>query len=95
MIFITYPLIWTQNVVDKIWQKHHRLTAEEVDEAIFDDSPVCIKGVSGSYWVYARSMSGRFLFIVLRKKPGKGRYKVITARDMIEKETRYFQQYRK
>jgi hypothetical protein len=50
VIFITYPLTWTQSVVDKIW---------------------------------------------LRKKPGKGVYKVITARNMIEKEKKYYLQYRK
>lgn len=94
MIFINYPLVWTQMVVDKIWQKHN-LTAEEVEEGIFDDSPACIKGVSDSYWVYGKTIPGRFIFIVLRKQAGKGCYKVITARDMVEKEKKYYQQFRK
>lgn len=46
MIFITYPLVWSQTVVDKIWQKHN-MTAEEIEESIYDDNPACIKGLSG------------------------------------------------
>jgi uncharacterized DUF497 family protein len=94
MLFITYPPLWTQTVIDKIWQKHN-LTAEEVEEAIYDDKPYSIKGVSGSYWVFGHTISGRLIFIVLRRKTGKGCYKVITARDMVEKERRYYRQYYK
>jgi uncharacterized DUF497 family protein len=89
LIFITYPLIWSQAVVDKIWQKH-RVTPEEVEEAICDDKPTCHKGTSNSYYVYGQSASGRYLFIVLIKKGGRARYKVITARDMQDKEKRYY-----
>ena len=89
MIFVTYPLMWTQEVVDKIWQKHH-VSADEVEEAMFDDSPAGSKGAAGSYWVYGQTVSGRYLFIVLRKREGKGRYKVITARDMEESERKYY-----
>ena len=50
MIFITYPLIWSQAVVDKIGQKHH-VTPEEVEEVIYDDKPICHKGTQNSYCV--------------------------------------------
>jgi len=90
LIFITYPLIWTQAVVDKIWQKH-RVTPEEVEEAIYDDKPICHKGASNSYCVYGQAVSGRYLFIVLIKKGRGARYKVITARDMQDKEKRYYE----
>lgn len=93
MIFITYPLIWTQDIVDKIWQKHH-VTPEEVEEVIYDDRPVCHKGTSNSYYVYDKAVSGRYLFIVLVKKGGRARYKVITARDMQDKEKRYYDKHR-
>ena len=93
MIVITYPLIWTQSVVDKIWSKH-RVTPEEVEEAICDDKPICHKVTSNSYCVYGQAVSGRYLFIVL-KKIGKGaRYKVITAREMPDKEKRYYEKHR-
>lgn len=94
MIFISYPLIWTQTVIDKIWQKHN-LTAEEVEEAIFEDNPYCIKGRSCSYWVFGCTIAGRFIFVVVRRKTGKGSYKVITARDMVEKERKYYLKSRK
>lgn len=92
MIFITYPLIWTQAVVDKIWHKH-RVTPEAVQEAIYDDKPICHKGTSISYCVYGQAVSGRYLFIVVRKKGKGARYKVITARDMQDKEKRYYKKH--
>jgi len=92
LIFITYPLIWTQAVVDKIWQKH-LVTSEETEEAIFDNKPICHKCASNSYCVYGKAMSGRYLFIVLRKKDRGARYKVITARDMQDKEKRYYEKH--
>ncbi len=92
MIFITYPLIWTQAVVDKIWQKH-RVTPEEVEEAILDDKLICLKGASNSYCVYGQAVSGRYLFTVVRKKDKGARYKVITARDMQDKEKRYYKKH--
>lgn len=93
MIFIIYPLIWTQAVVDKIWQKHH-VTPEEVEEAIFDNKPICLKGTTNSYWVYGRAISGRYLFIVLRRKGKRARYTVITVRDMQDKEKQYYGKHR-
>lgn len=92
MVFITYPLIWSQEVVDKIWQKHH-VSPEEVEEAIYDDKPICHKGAANSYCVYGQAMSGRYLFIVVRKKDKGARYKVITARDMQDKEKRYYDKH--
>ncbi len=92
MIFITYPLIWSQTVVDKIWEKH-RVSPEEVEEAIFDDEPICLKGPSNLYWVYGQTVSGRYLFIVLRKKNRGAQYKVISARGMQDKEKRYYKKH--
>lgn len=89
MIDIDYPLIWTQGVVDKVWQKHE-VTPEEVDEAIFDDKPICHRASQGSYCVYGQSISGRYLFIVLRTTIKKRIFKVITARGMDDKMKRYY-----
>lgn len=93
MIVITYPLIWTQAVVDKIWHKHH-VTPEEVEEALCDDKPICHKVTSSSYCVYGQAVSGRYLFIVLARKGRGSRYKVLTARDMQDKEKRYYEKHR-
>lgn len=92
MIYVKYPLIWSQGTVDKLWQKH-RLSPEEVEEAIFDDRPICHKGPSGSYCVYGKAVSGRYIFIVVRKKNGGVKYKVITARDMQDNEKRYYNKH--
>jgi uncharacterized DUF497 family protein len=93
LIFITYPLIWTQAVVDKIWQKH-RVTPEEVEEVIYNNKPICHKGTSNSYCVYGKAISGRYLFIVIMKKGKGARYKIVTARQMQDKEKRYYEKHR-
>ena len=92
MIYVTYPLIWRQRTIDKIWQKH-QLSPEEVEEAVFDDEPICHKGPSNSYCIYGRAMSGRYLFIILREKNRGAQYRVITARDMQDKEKRYYKKH--
>lgn len=93
LIFVTYPLIWSQSVIDKIWQRHY-VTPEEVEEVIFNDEPICHKGTSNSYCVYGQAMSGRYLFIVLGKRNRRAQYKVITARGMQDKEKRYYKKHR-
>ena len=85
--------MWSQAVVNKIWQKH-RASPEEVEEAIYDDKPICHKGARNSYCVYGQAMSGRYLFIVVRKAGRGSRYKVVTARDMHDKEKRYYDKHR-
>jgi uncharacterized DUF497 family protein len=92
LIFITYPPIWEQEVIDNIWRKHH-VAAEEVEEALYDDKPACIAGTAGSHPLFGQTLSGRHLLIVLRRKGGKSQYKIITAREMQEKEKRYYQKH--
>lgn len=89
MIDIYYPLIWRQGVVDKIWQKH-KVTPEEVDEAVLDDEAICHKASRGSYCVYGQSISGRYVFVVLGVTSKKGQFKVITAREMDNTMKRYY-----
>ena len=93
MIFITYALNWTQAIVDKVWQKHH-VTPEEVEEAVYDNKPICHKGTADSYCVYGQAVSGRYLFIVLKRKVKRAQYTVITARDMQDKEKKYYEKHR-
>jgi len=89
LIWITYPLLWSQTVVDKIWVKH-KVSPEEVDEAVFGDKPFCRKCGADSYLLLGRAINGRYLFIVLKKKSKEGGFKVITAREMGLKEKRYY-----
>ena len=87
-------MLWSQAVVDKIWVKH-RVSPEEVDEAVFDDKPFWRKCGADSYSLLGRAINGRYLFIVLKKKGKRGRYKVITAREMQSKEKRYYKKQTK
>lgn len=67
----------------------HGVAIFEVEEAILFDKPFYQRSREGKYIVYAITEEGRFLFIVFAIK-GRGRIKVITARDMNEKEKRYY-----
>mgnify|MGYP001126048928 CR=1 FL=1 len=87
-MYIKWPLIWSQAVIDKIWKKH-RVIPEEVEEAIFNDRTIAHKGKGNVYCIYGRNQSGRYVFIVVSRK-GKGQFKVLTAREMIEKERKYY-----
>jgi uncharacterized DUF497 family protein len=87
---IIYPLLWSQAVVDKIWVKH-RVSPEEVDEALFGDRPpFCRKCGPDSYALFGRAVNGRYLLIVVKRKGKEGRHKVITAREMQSTEKRYY-----
>ena len=89
LIYINYPLIWSQGVVDKVLEKHE-VTPEEVDEAVIDDEAICHRVSRGSYCVYGQTASGRYIFTVLKIAGEKGKFKVITAREMQDKEKRYY-----
>lgn len=67
----------------------HGVAIFEVEEAILFDKPFYQKSREGKYVVYAVTEESRFLFIVFAIK-GRSRIRVITARDMSEKEKRYY-----
>ncbi len=79
---------WDQETVDHI--SNHLVSPEEVEEALFNDSdtPVLMRGREGKYLAYGKTHGGRFLFIVWASKYKKT--KIITARDMTEKEKRFY-----
>jgi|WetSurSiteA1Bulk_404760.scaffolds.fasta_scaffold213074_1 uncharacterized protein len=68
---------------------HHHVTPEEVEEAVFEGNPLILKGKEKRYIVLSQTISGRYLTIVVAFKQ-KGRVHVITARDMDEKEKKYY-----
>jgi len=91
MLYIKLPLIWYQSIVDKILAKH-RVTSEEVEEAVCDRTARCSRS-RGSYCLWGQSVAGRLLLVVLKKRKGPGKYKVITARDMDADEKRLYRKY--
>ena len=79
---------WDQETVDHI--SNHLVSPEEVEEVLFNevDTPVILQGKEGRYLAYGKTHGGRLLFIVWASKYKKT--KIITARDMTEKEKRFY-----
>ena len=67
----------------------HRVAVFEAEEAIWFCKPIYQKAGEGKYIAYAVTEDGRYLFIVFAPK-GRGRIRVISARNMVEKEKRYY-----
>jgi uncharacterized DUF497 family protein len=79
---------WDQETVDHI--SNHLVSPEEVEELLFNDEdiPLIMRGKEGKYLAYGKTRGGRLLFIVWASKYKKT--KIITARDMTEKEKRFY-----
>jgi uncharacterized DUF497 family protein len=79
---------WDQEAVDHI--SNHLVSPEEVEEVLFNDvdPPLMMRGKEGKYLAYGKTHAGRLLFIVWASKYKKT--KIITARDMAQKEKRFY-----
>lgn len=77
---------WDQDSIDHIWR--HRVEPEEVEETL-QERYIFRRGRGGTYYILGRSGSGRYIFLVLARKP-TGNYRVVTARDMTSTERRWF-----
>ena len=79
---------WDQETVDHI--SSHLVSPEEVEEVLFNDvdTPLMMWGKEGKYFAYGKTHGGRLLFIVWASQYKKT--KIITARNMTEKEKRYY-----
>jgi uncharacterized DUF497 family protein len=79
---------WDQETVDHI--SDHLVSPEEVEEVLFNDEdiPLLMRGKEGKYLAYGKTHGGRLLFIVWASR--YRRTKIITARDMTEKERRFY-----
>jgi uncharacterized DUF497 family protein len=81
-------ILWDEDSVYHI--SRHGVSPREIDEAIFEGNSLVLKGREGRYIVLSQTLSGRYLTIIITFKL-KGRIKIITARDMDEKERKYYQ----
>ncbi len=81
-------ILWDEDSVYHI--ASHDVSPREVDEAIFEGNSLILKGREGRYIVLSQTLSGRYLTVIIVFKL-KGRIKIITARDMDEKERKYYQ----
>jgi uncharacterized DUF497 family protein len=79
---------WDQETVDHI--SNHLVSPEEVEKVLFHDvdTPLMMRGKGDKYLAYGKTQGGRLLFIVWASKYKKT--KIITARDMNEKEKRFY-----
>lgn len=66
----------------------HEVTPEEVEE-VFEGTCKARRARQKLYAAYGETLDGRLLFVVFRRLPA-GLVRVITARDMDEKDRRIF-----
>ena len=82
---------WDEKNEDHIAE--HGIAIFEVEEAILFSKPFYQRSRESKYIAYSVTKEGRYLFIVFVIK-GSGRIRVISARDMAEKEKRYYKKRR-
>jgi len=89
-------LLWDREILEKV-KKKHRLTPKEVEEACFRLERLVLRGPKRRrkkrYLIYSQTEAGRYLLIVLEPL-GKGKARVITARDLTDRERRFYQKRR-
>ncbi|MDP3297811.1 MAG: BrnT family toxin [Thermodesulfovibrionia bacterium] len=80
---------WTDESIEHI--ARHVVKPKEVEEVCFNeyDAPFIRAGRENLHYVFGKTYSGRFLFVVVRFLR-HGEVKVITARDMNAWEKNYF-----
>jgi len=83
--------VWDDENVAHIGR--HQVSPDEVEEAL-TGNPVILRGPDGRYLAYGRTATGRVLFAVYVQRPG-GRIRILTAREMTEKEKRFYRKKRK
>ncbi len=80
---------WTDKIIEHL--ARHGVRPEEVEGVCFNeyDVPFIRSGRENLHYVFGKSYSGRFLFVVV-KFIRHGEVRVITARDMNEWEKNYY-----
>ena len=80
---------WTDKSIEHI--ARHAISPKEVEEVCFNenDTPFIRSGRENLHYVFGKTYSGRFLFVVVRFIR-QGEVRVITARDMNVWEKNYF-----
>ena len=78
---------WDITTVEHI--ANHSVSPDEVEEVAFEDDPHVRKGRQNRRYLYGQTIGGRYLFVVYVLL-SKNEAKVITAREMDEKEKRLY-----
>jgi uncharacterized DUF497 family protein len=87
MLFIE-SLEIDDHILEKIESKHN-ITYHEVEEAFQSDRRHVRKAKDGLYKVFSRTISGRYVLVVL-VNTGSGNWKIVTAREMTESERQLY-----
>jgi uncharacterized DUF497 family protein len=80
------------HILDKI-ESRHGVTFEEVEEACLSDERHVRRGREGLYKVFSQTAAGRYLLVVLVNLENS-RWKIVTAREMTDIETKLYKQVR-
>lgn len=83
--------LWDEENVAHVGR--HQVSQDEVEEAL-TENPVILRGPDGRYLAYGRTANGRLLFAAYVQRPG-GRIRVLTAREMTDKEKRFYRKKRR
>jgi uncharacterized DUF497 family protein len=80
---------WTEKSIEHI--ARHAVSPKEIEEVCFNeyDAPFIRSGRENLHYVFGKTYSGRFLFVVVRFVR-RGEIRIITARDMNTWEKNYF-----
>jgi uncharacterized DUF497 family protein len=76
------------HILDKIESKHG-VTFEEVEEACLSEGRHVRQSREGLYKLFSQTAAGRYILVVLANL-GRGRWRVVTAREMIDRERRLY-----
>ena len=89
---ITPPLEWSDEIARKI-ETRHAVTIAEVEEALFDDKPWRDKTRDGKIFVFAQTVGGRYLLIIIAFRDKA--IHLVTARNMEDPERKLYQDKRR
>lgn len=81
---IQAELLWDDDTLEHIWERHH-LSIEEVDDAFHDPEALIHTGRQSRQEVYGRTGGGRHLIIIVEPVSRQAAW-LITARDMTDSE---------
>jgi uncharacterized protein len=76
------------HILDKIESKHG-ISLAEVEQACLSERRHVRKGREGLYKLFSQTMAGRYVLVVLVNL-GRGRWRVVTAREMTDSERRLY-----
>lgn len=76
------------HILDKIESKHG-VTFEEVEETCLSEGRHVSRSREGLYKLFGQTTNGRYILVVLVNL-GRGVWKVVTAREMIDSERRLY-----